>query len=162
MTKIYVNGVLENSGVTTITNFNYDATRHVIFGGTTETLSTNETYNGIIDNARFYNRVLSAQEISALYSQDPSCVNTTGIEENKNEDFNPYVYPNPAKDNFELGGTNGRTFSFTVTDLLGKEIFASDPQTETGIYSTAEFPNSIYFIKVKSEEKCSVIKLLKE
>jgi PKD repeat protein len=70
--RLYVNGVLEQTLAATITAFNYDSTREVILGGSNE-LNFNEPYSGSIDNLRFYNRVLNAAEVSALYSQDPFC-----------------------------------------------------------------------------------------
>jgi PKD repeat protein len=70
---IYVNGVLENSTAPAITNFNYHSTRGVILGGTNE-LADNPSYNGRIDNLRFYNRLLTSAEVTALYNQDPPCI----------------------------------------------------------------------------------------
>jgi PKD repeat protein len=71
--NIYVNGVLENTTMNTNSNFNYDATRNVILGGTNESAS-NSPYLGTLDNLRFYNRVISSAEVSALYNQDPQCL----------------------------------------------------------------------------------------
>lgn len=71
--KIYVNGVLEGTTPSIIQGFSYDLTRSVILGGTNE-LAANFPLNGIMDNVRFYNRVLNASEVAQLYSQDPTCL----------------------------------------------------------------------------------------
>jgi gliding motility-associated-like protein len=71
--KIYINGVLENTVSTTL-SFSYDANKTVVFGGSNE--SYNLPFTGTIDNARFYNRILSATEINSLFVNDPTCVPT--------------------------------------------------------------------------------------
>lgn len=88
--KIYINGVLENTTVTSY-SFNYDPTRYVYFGGTNETY--NLPYNGALDNARFYNRILSASEISQLYLTDPNCTLAQGQAINC-DGVNDYIDPN--------------------------------------------------------------------
>lgn len=88
--KIYVNGVLENTTVTSY-SFNYDPTRYVYFGGTNETY--NLPYDGALDNARFYSRILSASEISQLYLTDPNCTLAQGQTINC-DGVNDYIDPN--------------------------------------------------------------------
>lgn len=69
---IYMNGVLEAT-VSTPYSFNYQSGKDVFLGGTNEGIF-NGPYLGSMDNVRFYNRVLSSAEISALYSIDPVCM----------------------------------------------------------------------------------------
>jgi hypothetical protein len=70
--KLYVNGTLDGSMTPAITSFNYDPTRGVILGGTNET-NYNSPYLGSMDNVRFYDRIISAAEVSAIYTGDPDC-----------------------------------------------------------------------------------------
>ncbi|MDP1802621.1 MAG: LamG-like jellyroll fold domain-containing protein [Bacteroidota bacterium] len=70
--KIYVNGVLENTVPSTF-SFNYEAGKNVVLGGSNEP-GFNLPFNGSMDNMRFYNRVLNASEVNALYTSDPSCL----------------------------------------------------------------------------------------
>lgn len=88
--KIYINGVLENTTVTSY-SFNYDPTRNVYFGGTNETY--NLPYEGALDNARFYSRILSASEINQLYLTDPNCTLAQGQAINC-DGVNDYIDPN--------------------------------------------------------------------
>lgn len=71
--KLYLNGVLEGS-MNSTHGFNYMVGKNVYLGG-----SNFPPYefplNGTIDNARFYNRVLSANEVNQLYNLDPACTN---------------------------------------------------------------------------------------
>jgi PKD repeat protein len=71
--NIYVNGNLENTVPCTITNYNYQSGKNVIIGGTNESAS-DFPFIGSMDNLRFYNRVINAAEVSALYNQDPACL----------------------------------------------------------------------------------------
>lgn len=65
--RIYVNGTLRNS---TITSGSIPLPSLVAIGNRVE--ATDETLNGTIDDVRIYNRVLTADEISALASTIPS------------------------------------------------------------------------------------------
>jgi len=70
--KIYVNGVLENTGPSTI-NFDYQTGKTVILGGTHDP-GYNTPFSGAIDNLRFYNRVINSSEVSDLFTNDPVCI----------------------------------------------------------------------------------------
>ena len=70
--NIYVNGLLENTIACSIPNFNYDASKGVILGGTDEAAS-NTPFNGCVDNLRFYSRAITLADVSELYGQDPVC-----------------------------------------------------------------------------------------
>ena len=70
--KLYLNGVLEDS-LHAPMSFNYDTTKKVCLGATNEP-NNNAAFKGIMDNVRFYNRVLSLTEINQLYLSDPTCI----------------------------------------------------------------------------------------
>ena len=78
-------------------------------------------------------------------------VGEAGIIENKNvSSFS--VSPNPAKENVSISYelTNETTVSIKVTDLSGKEVYASNLGTKTGKNSvsinTASFANGVYVV----------------
>lgn len=73
--NLYVNGVLEGTGATTF-SFSYAAGKRVYLGGTNEPGNT-APFSGIVDNVRFYNRILSGAEVNQLYVSDPSCLTTS-------------------------------------------------------------------------------------
>lgn len=76
--KLYLNGVLENSISLTINSFNYQAGKKVYLGGSNEP-SFNLPFFGVMDNTRFYNRVINAAEVYELFTQDPSCMPAIGL-----------------------------------------------------------------------------------
>ncbi len=73
--KIYLNGVLEST-VTANIPFDYGFGKRVYLGASNEPNDTHP-FMGSIDNVRFYNRSLSAQEINQLFLNDPACSTTT-------------------------------------------------------------------------------------
>jgi len=65
--KIYVNGVEVTNGTEDVNSVTFDAGSGV-FLGIRHSLSASHAFNGSIDDARIYNRALSADEISRLYN----------------------------------------------------------------------------------------------
>ncbi|MDI1354433.1 MAG: T9SS type A sorting domain-containing protein [bacterium] len=76
--RIYLNGVLENISLCSITSFSYDSAKDVILGGTDE-IAVNNPFYGSLDNLRFYNRVINGAEAATLYTLDPVCVAPIGV-----------------------------------------------------------------------------------
>lgn len=87
--------------------------------------------------------------------------NTLGILENSFE-TNPIIYPNPTHGNFSIDlGATYKFLSVTISDITGKII-------QTKKYSENQFINlnlsvstGVYLIKIESEGKKAVIRLLK-
>ena len=77
-TKIYFNGVQSDTGDLTGASYNgmNDTTSKLYFGALENTPSADGSFlNGLLDDVRVYNRVLSATEITALYqSYNPGIV----------------------------------------------------------------------------------------
>ncbi len=108
VSRIYVNGVWEGAGVTTFPGFDYVPGKKVYLGVSNE--SFNLPFNGTIDNARFYNRALSAVEVNQLYLTDPACI-PTATNPNCNNSF--YVLSSAGVSESNLGIPN----TSTVTPL---------------------------------------------
>jgi hypothetical protein len=70
--KLYVNGVLEASTTVTYAGYDYAVGKKVYLGGSNEVM-VNTPFNGTIDNVKFYNVALTANQINELYLLDPSC-----------------------------------------------------------------------------------------
>ena len=73
--SLYVNGVLESTDSTT-GDIQYQTGKGVQVGGSGESYFP-RAFQGNIDNVRFYSRILSAQEVSDLYTLDPPCASST-------------------------------------------------------------------------------------
>jgi len=119
ISELYVNGSLAGSGIHNIP-FDYLASKDVILGGSTES-PFYLPFKGKMDNVRFYNRKLTAQEITSLFNSDPACnVNTpTGISQEPEKE-NILIYPNPAGAKLYIANLSGHSVS--ISDVSGKLV----------------------------------------
>jgi hypothetical protein len=69
--KLWVNGVFQSSMNHNML-FSYQS-GYDVYLGVTKQSNFNPPFKGAVDNVRFYNRELTQQEITQLYTQDPSC-----------------------------------------------------------------------------------------
>jgi PKD repeat protein len=69
--KLWVNGTLQSS-INHNMQWSYQSGYNVYLGVTNQS-NFNYAFNGAIDNVRFYNRELTQQEITKLYTNDPAC-----------------------------------------------------------------------------------------
>lgn len=144
--KIYINGVLNatNNVGSTIPNYTnvVPTSGAMFFNGYSP-----PRYNGLngkIDEFRIYNRVLTDNEILALYQ-----FTTLGTEDFSSQKNKFILYPNPSKNyvkfisNLDL---NGKRYS--VIDFSGKTIFHGTFRDET-LIDVRELPNGLYILKVE-------------
>jgi len=156
--QLYVNGVLEASMQNTIANFNFDPTREVILGGTNEG-NFDRPYSGIIDNLRFYNRIINAAEALALFQSDPVCLKeevTTALREEAAES-NLVLQPNPFTDRIVIDGV-GDLSEVSLLDVCGR-LQPCDWQGHQVLIP--ELPAGIYFLKIRVKEKCLIRKVIR-
>ncbi|HEX4958013.1 MAG TPA: LamG-like jellyroll fold domain-containing protein [Lacibacter sp.] len=69
--NMYVNGILESSDLTQTRFILQDAFSKIVYGKKGE--SDGDYYKGKIDDVRIYNRVVTADEIAALYNENNPC-----------------------------------------------------------------------------------------
>ncbi len=73
----------------------------------------------------------------------------TGIED-KNENSNIKVYPNPSKGNFIISNTTASEIQFVLYDVLGHEILAENVEAQGEKLIAVDLPPAIYFIKAEN------------
>lgn len=104
-------------------------------------------FNGIIDDIRIYNRVLTQQEISALYNE-----NYTSEVLTPNSKFKIKVYPNPAKDLIIIDcGTDISTYDYTlkITNTLGESVLTAPiTQQKTYVELKNRNKNGVYIVNI--------------
>ncbi|MGL2963689.1 LamG-like jellyroll fold domain-containing protein [Flavobacterium sp. RSB2_4_14] len=152
--KIYIDGNLlstDNSQIVGQSNIGYFR-----FGG----LSPNGLNNSLIgnyDDIGIWNRVLTQEEISALYNSDTTCqtlVINTGI-----LGFNPVsynntviIYPNPANTQITIDCgnlANVTGWNIKITNTLGQEVFAAPMNTQQYVVQLNSWTgNGLYFVKI--------------
>lgn len=173
--KLYVDGVLDNVMASPI-QINYDAS-DVILGGTNQWF--NYPLYGSLDNVRFYDRELTAQEINVLNYLDPSCDanwercynyktymeylaychnpnKTTGLSDASSSNNTIELYPNPSSGKVYLRNT--KNSSILIYDVNGKIIQHNINKLDE---TTAEIDltnnaNGIYLVKVLDANGISI------
>ncbi len=94
-------------------------------------------------------------------TSDCYTVSTTGIRED-NANANIQLYPNPTKGNVTLKMTDVKNSVVSVYNIMGEKVFDMNDITTTEVALPVEaLPAGIYFVKVRNDDHCRTIKLIK-
>lgn len=85
--------------------------------------------------------------------------NSLGIDDYESNVFK--AYPNPTKDNWTIKTANENITSIQVYDVLGKQVYATKPNSNEVIVSSDKLSNGLYFAKVKTINGESNLRLVK-
>jgi hypothetical protein len=124
----------------------------LIPGATNSTFAT--TANGI------YTVVVTSNGCSSAVSNAVN-ITTTGITEDI-AGLEAKVYPNPSNGMFSLEFRKADNYEITVTDLAGREVVrlkTKEAETQVDLGNAAK---GIYLLKMESEGKTSIRKLIVE
>ena len=162
--KLYIDGIL--NGQINSTNFNLNPViTELAFGSQVSgnTISTNSTLFGQLDDIGIWNRALDSTEVAALYNgnicyQTVSVTDTLFINTNITG-FNPVTYentiriwPNPSSDHLtidagDLNVMNG--YSIRIINSLGQQVFQSSiNQQQFYIDLSTWTGNGMYYVNV--------------
>lgn len=104
-------------------------------------------FNGIIDDIRIYNRVLTQEEIISLYNEN----NTLGIS-SLNNSINIKTYPNPAKEYIVVdccNMTNFNNYKLKITNVIGQiELEIPIEKQKTNVSLRNIKGNGVYFVNI--------------
>jgi len=118
--QIYRNGVLECSTNTAIPHF-YNINEDFFFGG-----GTTAYFDGKIDDIRIYNRVLTQNEIDALFNENLCNIDTTlSLNDNTlmaNQSGATYQWLDCNNNFAEIAGATNQTFTATQNGSYAVEI----------------------------------------
>ena len=159
--KIYINGVLDSTGVGPITppsNAEYEGFPALIGKNG---FNEDEYQNGILDDIRIYKRALDSAEIHALYN-DGLCYETITVTDTLIINYSPVgynpvtflntikIYPNPTNDHITVDYGNYSTMSgytLKITNSLVQTVFTSPVnQQQSSIDLSTWTGNGIYFV----------------
>jgi hypothetical protein len=151
--KIYVDGILRDSSCCGTANSNYPMNDTWNIGRKSK-ISWDE-WGGKLDDIAIYNRVLTQQEITNIFTQY-----YTGIDELSGSKL--ILSPNPTKDVFTLPGLEelGITTSLELKDANGKLVKVLDPKTTE--FKITDLKAGIYFLEISAGTTHEVIKLIIE
>jgi hypothetical protein len=71
------------------------------------------------------------------------------------------IYPNPAHNFFKLELPGDNTYDITIIDETGRNVFEEKNMRRQSQINCEKFPNGIYFVKARSDDKLFVEKFIK-
>lgn len=95
-------------------------------------------FDGLIDELRIYNRALTPNEVTALYT------NTTAVDKMKDK-MNIQVYPNPASSHLNL--TTTEPAEINIVNAMGKTMFSQKINTGNNSIEISHLTQGLYFIQ---------------
>lgn len=153
----YVNGVLINN----VNGINPVLSNQLSLMLGYDSPGVPEYYDGILDEIRIYNRILSENEITQLANNDLGCtiLNIDGSE-SKLLDF--IIYPNPSKEKLLISSNLKNQKEIECYDINGKLIFKNTFNEPSIEIITSNLKSGIYIIKLSSQSGIYYQKLVKE
>ena len=141
-------GSLDEEGFSVINTFNGG----LVFGGTTT--SYGQGYEDIY--LIYFNNisiVMNYEVIVSNYNDSLNC--TTGINQPNAEDLGVTIFPNPSNGDINVSIpsalTMGNEMTFTVTDLLGKEVYKHEIENNNFIFRKKDLNSGTYFYIIRDE-----------
>lgn len=167
-TQIYINGILQSLNVggialntNNLSNINTTLDGNMFIGKAPQMSLYPYYFKGTIDDTRIYNRVLSLNEVTALYNED-QCVNNitvtdtlkigriTGVNAIPDNFGLVKVYPNPTKDVLNISATNpSASYTIQITNNIGTVLYSNSLlNNNLQVNLNTLGANGLYFIKI--------------
>jgi hypothetical protein len=141
--KQYINGVLNYTETTTPLISCNSSSSNIRIGGQHWNGDT-EWFNGKIDDIGIWNRALTQQEITGLY--------TTLSTEQTQANNQIIIYPNPTKEQITIDcGTisNANGWSYKIVNTLGQEVLKGEINSQQNVVSLISLNGTgVYFVKI--------------
>ncbi len=126
-----------------------------------EGISIGETFSGLVDDIRFYDRALSASEVGLLFAETSSCA--TAIDEP--EVFSVSVAPNPASDVITIRANvplSADLRAVELCDATGRLVRRTTLRASGGDVDVRELPKGLYFLRIGAGDGAIVKKVVKD
>ncbi len=155
--KQYINGILISSNNLSGFSLNTNGNSGISIGVSDQANGHWSPFDGKIDDIGIWNRALTQDEITNLYTADNTCqslVINTGL-----LSFNPptytntvTIYPNPANDHITIDCGTLATVSgwnIKITNILGQEVFNQPMNTQQYVVPLNTWTGQgVYFVKI--------------
>lgn len=138
-----------------------DSNQTLFISQSTEGISIGETFTGIVDDIRFYDRALSASEVGLLFAETSSCA--TDVEEL--EAFTVSIAPNPTSDVITIRANDVLPAYMRVvelTDATGRLVRRSTLRANGVEMNVRDLPEGLYFLRMGAGEGALVKKVIKD
>jgi hypothetical protein len=108
-------------------------------------------FKGAIDDVRFYNGILTPQEITSLYNEKNHLLS---IDTNYFESIKVKIYPNPTTDYLNINTEKGLDLVFTLFDTFGRNV--KEGKVES-ILDLSDLQKGIYILSIKKRNNAEVL-----
>jgi hypothetical protein len=142
--KIYINGLLVSSN--NINGIICNGINPIYIGSDIENGNLYRFFNGKIDDIGIWNRALTQEEITALYTgvlSSESFIKTNNL----------MFYPNPANDFVEFKNSE-IVEKISIYNTLGQLVQENKPYSIEGVISIEHLAQGSYFVKVNNQITC--------
>ncbi len=152
VSKLYIDGELKSSD-TYDNSIAYPGSDILYIGRNHSDLGL----NGELDDVRFYNRVLTGEEVMALHlAETPTAVKNQLISNLK-------ISPNPSDGPFVVDlGSVARKIQLQITDMTGRVIKNLEYSGQQRFTVSLDAPAGIYFLNIMTDTGQAAYKLIKE
>ncbi|MBA3665929.1 MAG: T9SS type A sorting domain-containing protein [Bacteroidetes bacterium] len=161
--KCYKNGTLQftksgNGNLITSTGG-----RDLLIGGGLGVNSSYLWFNGSIDDVKLYNRVLTQNDVNALYTQTITCKGAvTGNNQMTTESNEFLIYPNPSNARCVISNLSNGISEVNLLSISG-ELLISQTSSKSEIeLDLKDLSRGIYFVSIKNSKGTTVKKVIKE
>lgn len=70
------------------------------------------------------------------------------------------LYPNPVKEVLYVNMNSGKTYSLSLINIIGKEVFSKTNLKGESTFNVESFKEGVYFVKIKTETSQTVKKII--
>ncbi len=138
-----------------------DSTHSNLLNNSNNTMVIGRGFAGAIDDLRFYNRKINANEIGQLYALQSSC-SSTSIPEQQMLSIN--FYPNPTRQDLNIECSIPLTeATVTIYNILGQLV--SQQEIKGSLLTTINFSDKApgsYIVKVQDSNKVISAKIIQK
>jgi hypothetical protein len=138
-----------------------DSNQTLFLSQSDQGLSIGETFMGLVDDIRFYDRALTVPEVGLLFAEPAACA--TAVEEQ--EAFSISIAPNPASDVITIRATQALPINMRViqlTDATGRLVRLVSTRANGGELNVRDLPKGLYFLRIGSGAGAIVKKVVKD
>lgn len=138
-----------------------DSSQTLFLSQSNEGISIGETFTGLVDDIRFYDRALSVPEVGLLFAEPAACV--TAVEEQ--EALSVSIAPNPASDVITIRANEALPMNMRaieLTDATGRLVRRASLRASGGEVDVRELPEGLYFLRIGAGAGAIVKKMVKD
>ena len=131
--------------------------------GATGVVSQGSPINVILSSSTVYTLTgTSAVGCAGKATLTQNINNCVGINKYSSSVSGVSIYPNPSNGEFTIESNSGLVKTIDVLDLTGRVVVSTSNAEEFTQINIASLSNGIYFVRIKSDNKLEVIKVVKQ